>query len=144
MNTTNRKVLDVNANQLRGFNYYILNDVCFNDAATATSINDFNTYVMCNFYGNWFDNQSLTTTTTSYLFNPDDKTIYNMALKMAKQPLYYGLDNKGYYTVGAISNYGLLTVDTNICYNTNIIQDTLGWESSDIDKEWSKIVCPSA
>ena len=144
MNTNNRKVLDVEANQLRGFNYYILNDVCFNDAATATSINDFNTYVMGNFYGNWFDSQTLTTTTTSYLFNPNDKTIYNMALKMAKQPLYYGLDNKGYYTVGVISNSGLLTNNTNICYNTNIIQDTLGWKSDDTSKEWDNIVCPSA
>ena len=144
MNTNNRKVLDVEANQLRGFNYYILNDVCFNDAATATSINDFNTYVMGNFYGNWFDSQTLTTTTTSYLFNPNDKTIYNMALKMAKQPLYYGLDNKGYYTVGVISNSALLTNNTNICYNTNIIQDTLDWKSDDTSEEWDNIVCPSA
>ena len=143
MNTTTRKVLDVEANQLRGFNYYILNDVCFNDAATATGVNNFHSYVMGNIYGNWFNN-NLTTTTTSYLFNPDDKTIFNMALKMAKQPLYYGLDSKGFYTVGLISNSTLTTNSTNICYNTNLIQDTLGWESDDTDKSWSNIVCPSA
>ena len=143
MNTNTRKVIDVEASQLRGFNYYILNDVCFNDAATATGVNNFHSYVMGNIYGNWFNN-NLTTTTTSYLFNKDDKTIFNMALKMAKQPLYYGLDNKGFYTVGLISNSTLATNSTNICYNTNLIQDTLGWESKDTDKSWSNIVCPSA
>lgn len=143
INSTTRKVIDVQASQLRGFNYYILNDVCFNDAATATSVSNFHTYVMGNIYGNWYDNP-LNNVTSSYLLNSADKTIYNMALKMAKQPLYYGLDNKGFYTVGLISNASLNTSSTNICYNTNLIQDTLGWESSDTDKEWSKIVCPSA
>ena len=59
-----------------------------------------------------------------------------MVLKMAKQPLYYGLDNKGFYTVGLISNSTYHTSATNICYNTNLIQDTLDWKSDDNTKDW--------
>lgn len=129
------------ADTLTSVNFYVLNDTVIRDDYNTTATN-WQSYLM----GNWFGNLSAYTN-TAVIADPNDKTIFNMASQMAKSPTYYGLDSKGFYTCGIICNESgtnYYTRQSNLCYNTNLIQDTLGLSNEDSDDKFKKIICPSA
>lgn len=133
---------------LTAFNYYTLNENLISDELTSTSQN-WNSYLLNCKLG---DLSGVDATIQNWIVDKTDKTFYNVASTMAKLPVYYGLDNKGYYTCGLITDRavyeggesGYYVSSTKLCYNTNLIQDTLDIANEAPVSAFGAIICPSA
>lgn len=136
-NRAGHNPIQCDSDVLTAFNYYILNDATIVDDLNVETT-DWHSYVLGNIFGVLTASQPIVKSAISV---KSDKTIFNMASKMAKLPVYYGLDNKGYYTCGLIADANRNVSSTNLCYNTNLIQDTLGLQPTD---DFSDVICPSA
>jgi hypothetical protein len=129
-------ILKLNGDNLTGFNYNVLNNAC---------------YTQSGYYLNNLDYSDFNVA-SGYVFDSGNDAIRNMATQLSQLSVYYGVDNKGYYTCGICTNtsasppnmHSVSISASTICYNTNIIQSTLGIENDAPSSEFINIICPSA
>lgn len=135
--------------KLTAFDYYTLNENLISNDITDSS-NNWNSYLLSCKLGQL---SAIDSNVEKWITDGTDQTFFNVASTMAKWPVYYGLDNKGYYTCGLITSpsatddhggYGYYVSATKLCYNTNIIQDTLNLDNDAAQSAFDAIICPSA
>lgn len=125
------------------FNYYNFNFYSYDSSATdpcAIELDSF-TYTSTSLSGN-----NEYESTYKELYNLEDTTIKNKVLRYAKSPVYYGVDSLGNLTCGLLYGYvqgnqtsgfqkdekgdshyaSIPTSGINMCYNTNLIAETVG------------------